>query len=315
MSNLKGKYPIFLALIFIIGMAACSPAQAQPTATSVQASATPAQPTVTGTEASASPSSSNDATRTVMVNGVQREYILHVPPGVDLSQAVPAVLVFHDYGTAPADMPAETGFNAVADKNGFLVVYPKGTGSSESDRAWNTGICCGDALANNVDDPAFVQVLLKDLGTVAKLDSKRIYAAGSSNGGVLTYQLACKMSDTFAAVAPVAAQLLAEDTCQPQQPVAVLHVHGSNDDTIDISDAQRSITTWAQLDGCTGQPQVDQPAAQLEHTVYASCKAGTAVELYTVSNGGHEWPSDSVLPASQTWSGVIWAFFAAHPKP
>jgi polyhydroxybutyrate depolymerase len=335
MGTKRGKLSTSLALMMVIGMAACSLAPATPTATStaspaaVESSATsaetiaptsssslaPAGPTPTATAASTPAGSSSDLTRTVTVNGVQREYILHIPPGLDLSLAVPVVVVFHDYGTAPAEMPAETGFNAVADKNGFLVVYPKGTGSSENQRAWNTGICCGEALAENVDDPAFVQVLLKDLGSVARLDSKRIYAVGSSNGGVLTYQLACKMSDTFAAVAPVAAQLLQQDTCQPQQPVAVLHVHGSSDETIGISQAQRSIQTWAQLDGCTSPPQQDQPAAKLEHTVYASCRAGTAVELYTVSKGGHNWPSDLYLPASQSWSGVIWAFFAAHPKP
>jgi polyhydroxybutyrate depolymerase len=334
MRTLKGKFSISLTLMMAIGMAACSlaptnptatstasPATAEPTATSAttiaptsSSSLASSSPTLTATTVSTPTGSSSDPTRTVTVNGVQREYILHIPPGLDLSQAVPVVVVFHDYGTAPAEMPAETGFNAVADKNGFLVVYPKGTGSSENQRAWNTGICCGEALAENVDDPAFVQALLKDLGTVAKLDSKRIYAAGSSNGGVLTYQLACKMSDTFAAVAPVAAQLLLQDTCQPQQPVAVLHVHGSSDGTIGISQAQRSIQTWAQLDGCTSPPQQDQPADKLEHTIYNSCQAGTAVELYTANNSGHGWPSDLYLPASQTWSGVIWAFFAAHPK-
>ncbi len=127
------------------------------------------------------------------------------------------------------------------------------------------------------------------------------------------YQLACRMSDTFAAVAPVAAQLV-ESPCQPQQPVAVIHLHGTADTEIDIAYAQRSVATWAQLDGCTSPAQVEQPAPGLEHTAYASCRAGTAVELYTISGGVHDWPPNNVLPAHEEWSAVIWAFFAAHPK-
>jgi len=73
---------------------------------------------------------------------------------------------------------------------------------------------------------------------------------------------------------------------------------------------EQGITTWVQLDGCTGSPQVEKEKI-VTHTFYTSCNAGTAVELYTIEVGGHEWPSKYVWPTSE----VIWDFFAAHPKP
>jgi polyhydroxybutyrate depolymerase len=205
-----------------------------------------------------------------------------------------------------------TGFDDIADTAGFLVVYPEGIGAS-----WNAGTCCGYAYETNVDEPAFIREILSDLGTIISVDTKRIYAAGFSNGGGLMYRLACEMSDTFAAVAPVAGALF-YSLCQPQQPVSLIKVHGLADlvapytggGEFEVPPVEEVIETWAQLNGCTGSPEVEKEKV-VTHTFYSSCNAGTAVELYTIEVGGHEWPSKYVWPTSQ----IIWDFFAAHPKP
>jgi polyhydroxybutyrate depolymerase len=218
-------------------------------------------------------------------------------------------------------MQTGTGLNQIADQAGFLVVYPKGTGSTESVLAWNAGKCCGDAVTNQVDDIAFVRQILADVGTLIGLDPKRIYAMGFSNGAMFAYRLACEMSDTFAAIAPVSG-VLVSSPCLSQKSVSVMHVHGLSDQLVPYAggtdyipggfpSVEKTIDRWAHLDGCTSPAQVEKLKNIITHTVYASCEAGSAVELYTIDLLGHAWPSVYVWSASQS----IWNFFAAHPKP
>jgi polyhydroxybutyrate depolymerase len=262
----------------------------------------------------------SDSTRTLKVGELTREYILHIPPGLDNLLPVPVVFAFHGSDTDAVYMQMTTGFNDIADKNGFLVVYPNGYG-----RSWNVGDY-GPAFKNNVDDIAFVRQMLSDLGTIASINPKRIYAAGFSMGAIFSYRLACEMPDTFAAIAPVEGWLLT-DPCQPQQPVSVVHVHGLDDayagQIVSASDAdaytdivfppvEYAIATWVQLDGCNSTAQVEKQGI-VTHTVYSSCRAGTAVELYAIEGWGHIWPSPYGFPTFST--PMIWGFFAAHPKP
>ena len=171
------------------------------------------------------------------------------------------------------------------------------------------------------DEAAFVRQMLSDLETLASLDPRRIYAVGFSNGAMLVYRLACEMSDTFAAVAPLAGTLF-YTPCQPQQPVSLVHVHGLEDTVVPyagggdlisggVPSVEQGIATWVQLDGCSRAAQVEQQEGGITHTAYTSCQSGSAVELYTVQVLGHGWPSMAEFPASE----VIWDFFVAHPKP
>ena len=139
-----------------------------------------------------------DTERVLKVDGIERTYLLHIPPLMKSNQAVPLVFVFHGYSMHAADMAPLTGLNSIADSNQFLVVYPTGTGPG-SQLSWNAGGCCGYASQSNVDEEAFIHGILTDVGTVAVIDPARIYATGFSNGGFLSYRIACEMADTFAA--------------------------------------------------------------------------------------------------------------------
>ena len=254
----------------------------------------------------------SESEREVMVNDEERSYLLHIPPGLDRLHPVPVVMAFHGWGQEPATMQLETGFDDIADEVGFLIVYPEGIGGS-----WNAGTCCGYASQENVDEPAFIREILSDLGTIVRVDAKRIYAAGFSNGGGLMYRLACEMPDTFAAIAAVAGAML-YSPCQPQQPISLIIVHGLADTEapytgggeLDVPPVEEVLKTWAQLDGCTDPPQAKKEKI-FTYSVYNSCNASAAVELYAIEAGGHSWPSKYVWPATET----IWDFFAAHPKP
>ncbi|MBN1440501.1 MAG: hypothetical protein JW929_13915 [Anaerolineales bacterium] len=304
--------------IFLLGLASCNPLSTPPPTATPAPSATP-----TSTAAATAPQllPPGDYGRTVDVDGVKRFYLLHVPPGSDALGPVPAVFVFHGWSGTPKEVQGSTDFNYVADRNGFIAVYPQGTGTGKGDLSWNAGDCCGAALAADTDEPAFVRRMLADLETLVRIDPKRTYAAGFSNGAFLSYRLACEMSETFAAVAPVGGVLVFEP-CLPQQPVAVIHVHGLYDRTVPYEgggvvvsggfpSVEETIHTWVGLDGCDPSPLVDEPFRNVTHTAYGSCRAGTAVERYAIDLYGHRWPTANVFPASQT----IWDFFAAHPKP
>jgi polyhydroxybutyrate depolymerase len=253
-----------------------------------------------------------DSTRKLTVDGLERSYLLHIPPGLDSSQPVPILFVFHPQGGTTLETEIFTGLVEIADQANFLIVYPEGIGLS-----WNVGSCCGEAADKKVNDSAFVRQILSDLGTLVSADPKRIYATGLANGALFTYKLACEMSDVFAGIAPVAG-ILVTSPCQPKQPVSVLHVHGLADNTIpysgggilDTPPVEQVIDTWVKLDGCTGAVQVDHPIEIVTHSVYSSCQSGTAVELYAIDKGGDDWPSKYVLSISQ----IMWDFFAAHPK-
>jgi polyhydroxybutyrate depolymerase len=279
--------------------------------------------------------SAGEITRTLTHDGLERSYILYVPASVNWSQPVALVFVFHG-GTGNAESAIRmSGFNQVADQNGFLVAYPNGTGRLSDDKllTWNGGNCCGYAQNKNVDDVGFVRAIVTDLQSLANIDAKRIYASGMSNGGILSQRLACEASDVFAAIAPVAGTLNFSP-CDPTQSISVIEFHGTGDQHIpyeggfgpeslvDVNfvSVQDSVKFWVSFNGCTSQAQTNS-FDDIQHTVWAGCTTSTSVELYTVIDGGHAWPGGAAGraeadPPTQTISAsqLIWKFFAAHPK-
>lgn len=250
--------------------------------------------------------------RTVAVDGSERSYIVHIPRSA--TRPAPVVLLFHGGSGRPEAIARKTGMNDLADRNGFIVVYPGGAvGPSGRGGTWNVG---GSDSPSSADDVAFVQAILRDLGSTVPIDHTRIYATGLSMGGVFSYRLACELSDTFAAIAPVAATMV-EPSCRPSSPVALLHIHGTDDNRIPINGGRGAMTaanrvwpapeeglsSWSRLDSCAGEPtRKDDGSASC--TNYGQCHA--AVEYCVIAGGGHAWPEGA--------SERIWTFFAAHPK-
>lgn len=307
----KFDLPLRIATLLVLaGLVACN---------STSPTSTP-KPAVTSTLVPPATVQALDALRTVTVGDLKRTYLLHIPPGLNNRQAVPLVFVFHGFTGNANEFRSATGFDAISNANGFIAVYPNGTGASNA-LSWNAGSCCGYADQNGINEPAFVRAILADVETLASVDNKRIYATGHSNGGFLAYALACEMSDTFAAVAPVAGLLLYYP-CQPKQPVSLMHIHGLADTVVPFqqsrldyttgqafSPVKDSVTAWAKLDKCADAGPAEKNGI-LSHTPYTACPPGIAVELDTLDGVEHVWPSP-FIPVSQ----MIWDFFAAHPKP
>lgn len=310
---------VLLAFAVLLIVAACTQTAATPTAapTSVPTTTAPPEPTPTPppepTATSASTIDSGEFERMVTVGDRERSYLLYVPPDLGSQEPVPVVFAFHDVRMAAPGMRAITDFDDIAAEHGFLVVYPQGVGDS-----WNVeeGVW-GDASAENVDEHAFLRQMLADLDTIASIDPARIYAAGFGQGAGVVYTLACDMSDTFAAIGPVAGTIR-NSPCEPEEAVSVIHVHGLTDPLMPYSgggqfnlpSVEEAVGTWAQVADCAGS-EVEQSSDIITHTVRTGCQAGVAVELYTIEPLTHRWPREDLFPATET----VWNFFAAHTKP
>ena len=140
---------------------------------------------------------------------------------------MPLVIVLHGAIQGNASAERMSGMSALADKEKFVAVYPQGTSMMGNAPTWNAGNCCGYAQQKNVDDIAFLRALIGKLEKDYSIDAKRIYVTGISNGGMMSFRVACEMADVVAAVAPVEGAQNVD--CKPSAPVSVIVFHGTAD--------------------------------------------------------------------------------------
>ncbi len=174
----------------------------------------------------------------ITVDGLSRQYIIHIPAGYNEEQKWPVVIVFHGGGGTAKAAIWEIGWTEKADQEGFLAVFPEGTPPDPSrpgrfrdnPQTWNDGsVRYGiGAVDRNVDDVAFVSAMLSDLGKHFKVDKKRIYVTGFSNGASMAFRLSREISEVIAAAAPVAgADWLVGK--KPRRLVPLLYITGTAD--------------------------------------------------------------------------------------
>jgi polyhydroxybutyrate depolymerase len=288
--------------------------------------------------AAARDSRSSGQRQTLIHSGIERSYVVRVPVArAQGSGRVPLVLVLHGGGGNADNAERMTGFTAKAAKEGFIVVYPEGTGRRMNNfLTWNAGHCCGYAMDNRVDDVGFIGALIDRLIESYPIDPRRIYATGMSNGGMMTHRLGIELSDRFAAIAPVVGTLFGDEK-RPEHPVSALMLNGMLDKSVPhpggppggrfagawdgtpAKPALEQAAFWAGADGCTGGRDEDVHGA---FTLWRyQCPAGRAVELYLVNDNGHAWPGGQQgsrmgdKPSSAlNGTDIIWAFFKAHTK-
>lgn len=149
----------------------------------------------------------------IVHDGVERTFRVHVPPSYDATAATPVVLMFHGGFGSGRQLETSSGMSTIADREGFIAVYPDGTGGV---RTWNGGACCNPAARDGVDDVGFVDALLDHLESELCVDPARVFSSGMSNGAILSHRLACELSERIAAIAPVAGTIGVE--CAPTRP-------------------------------------------------------------------------------------------------
>jgi len=248
---------------------------------------------------------------------LRRSYIVHVPPQAGIGKQLPAVLNFHGGGAHARAQKQYSRMDETADREGFIVVYPNGTGGIGGRLlTWNGGACCGWAAASRVDDVGFVLALLDDLAQRMPLDQGRIYATGLSNGSMMAYRLAAEASPRIAAAAGVAGAMTLSRFA-PALPVPVMHIHSVDDPRalyhgglgpafpftntrVLHEPVELMLEKWIAHNGCPARPEVVGPvrgrpdAVDAAHTAtrytYLPCRDGTQVVLWKLTGAGHVWP-------------------------
>lgn len=254
---------------------------------------------------------SGNYSHTVNTADGTREYVVHVPEGFDASNTYPVLLAFHGgFGNAE-QFERSSGLSEVADERDFVVVYGQGLSFGRLQApVWNAGACCGQAQENrrDIDDVAYVRAVVEDVRKRYSIDESRVYGTGMSNGAMLTQRLACEASDLLAGAASVAGTIAISD-CDPERPIPILVIHGTDDENVPYAggtgseafnrtsyiSVEQEFHDWAKRNRCgVGEPTVTQVAPpstdgkSVERRAYSGCAA--PVELYTIYGGVHEWP-------------------------
>jgi len=256
----------------------------------------------------------SEQTRSLLIDGRQRDYVLHVPAGYTGESPVPLVLDFHAMGSPAGWQADNSGFRELAEREGFLVAWPEGL-----DATWDLGPCC--TLGSPTDDFAFARAIVRQLTTLACVDPKRIYATGFSLGAGMSYYLGCRQAELFAAVAASGMDLFvdAEATCQPSRPVTEISFRGTADTVVPYTGGVSSppghpemlqtllgavgtFEKWAAVNGCDGEPSAPDTEGC---SSYTSCENDTEVTLCSVEGQGQ------VMGSAER----IWQTLSRHEMP
>ncbi len=299
------RYTTIFLLIFIAALTACSP------------SAVPAEPTPSPTPSKYT--GPGDYSETLDIDGTERIFLLHIPPGYQPENAIPLVFNLHGRTATAVQQQAMTQMNAKADEAGFVVVAPQ---AIDNPPTW------WGAVPTEIGDPdmAFFDALLAHLQEELNIDSTRIYATGFSNGASFANRLACSRSDILAAVASVSGGHVGYYDCEAQYAVSVLAIHGLLDSIIPYEGNQNNplvhdwVEAWGERDGCNIVPTTQRLSDVLTLESWEACRGDTLVALYSIADAGHSWPgSEFAIEINGTTQAmdateVIWDFFVAHPK-
>ena len=234
----------------------------------------------------------------------------------------------HGYGSNALEQMNYTNFNNLAntEENNFILIHPQGaplnTVLTSSSSHWNSG---GWTIGSTVDDVDFIDTIIKLVSQKYNLNQDRIYSTGMSNGGFMSYHLACNLSSKIAAVASVTGSMSKEtyEDCNPAHPTSILQVHGTIDATVPFDGnsalGMRSINDvmdyWKLYNACDVDPTsiitdyFDIEIA-VQHDTYSNCLNDVHVELYKIEGMGHTWPYKGRYGISAT--EIIWEFINTY---
>ncbi len=260
-------------------------------------------------------------------DAMSREYILYVPANYTGSLPVPLILNFHGYGQSADYQMLYGDFRSIADSSGFLVVHPQGT-LFQGTTHWNVG---GWIIGSPIDDVGFTEALIDSLSSEFNIDSTMVYSTGFSNGGYMSFLLACQLSDRIAAIASVSGSMTPEtlSNSNPQHPTPIIQMHGTSDYVVPYGGISWSepiddvIQYWVEYNNCniiptiTELPDIDPyDGSTVELIVYDEGDNGVSVEHYKVIGGAHTWPGNASGGAGTNHdinaSEEIWNFFSRY---
>ena len=289
-----------------------------------RASFTPAPLTGIASATQAKPEH-GDHRETVKIKGADRNYTVHVPPSYNGQTPMPLVIALHGHAQSGQIIAESTKLNELADKEGFIAVYPDATtwAGEEAWRAWDTdnGLI---PPGKDADDVSFLRTIIDKAESDYKIDPNRIYMAGLSNGGMMSFRAAGELSDKIAAIAVVSGAMSGIEPA-PRHQISVLNIHGTADRIVPydgLRNVPSSLTSIGlpkfksmqyATDFWVGQNKITDPPLILENNGvverrFINSQTGTEVNEYTILNGRHVPPNFGAV------TNTVWNFFEAHPK-
>ncbi|MBT8442868.1 MAG: feruloyl esterase [Gammaproteobacteria bacterium] len=290
---------------------------------------------VLGIFASTAPANDQDPDRleSLNVDGVVRQWRMYVPPSYETDTPMPLVIDLHGTGSNPHGEARLTGFEGLAAEEGFLVASPAAKYPRDEDGrlTWNV-----DLHSHAADDVQFIRMLISSISGRFAVDPTRIYATGMSGGARMSSRLACNLSDSIAAIGPVAGVRYPKD-CKPSRPVPVIAFHGKEDGVNTYEHnadspgywrmgVEEAVRRWAESNQCADLPTEERIAPAVTRISYRACSQEAAIVFYRSEDAGHTWPgspladvlaeaglgkTDRDIPATR----LIWEFFERHALP
>jgi polyhydroxybutyrate depolymerase len=259
-------------------------------------------------------------------DGIYRNYRVYVPAIYDGSQPVPLVLNLHGYTSNAAAQEFYGDFRPIADTANFILVHPNGTGPAGS-QYWNA------YTLGSPDDKGFLEALIDTLSIQYSINANRVYSCGISNGGIMSYFLACNMNNKFAAIGSVAGSMTYAmfATCVPPGNIPAIEIHGTADGTVpyngdgSFEPIDSVIHFWTTLNACNAIPVITPYAdvatgdgCTATEYGYLNGTAGAETVLVKVTGGGHTWPGAPITIGVTNHdfnaSVRLWQFFRKFDK-
>ena len=253
----------------------------------------------------------------VEYEGLNREFYAYIPDNVGTTvTSTPLLFNLHGYRGQANDFSGLTGFQSIAEAEKFIVIYPQGSIlPSSGEPHWNDSGWTTESPANDI---SFISSLIDWASSEYQIDLNRIYATGKSNGGKMSYHLACNIGNRFAGIASVGGSITPNtySNCSPSHPISIIHIHGDNDTVVPYEGNWRSTSVpdmmayWKEFNNCQAQNVITLPDVNNDGdggSIYqeTDCLNDVKVELFLMEGIGHDWPTDlnqyDIIAADEIW--------------
>ncbi len=246
----------------------------------------------------------------------------------------PVLIAMHGGGGSAKKMEDSYGLKEKSEEEKYIIIYPDGVQSEGilKVRTWNVGFCCEYAMEKNIDDVGFLSQMIDEVNRIYKSNSKRVYATGMSNGGMMAYRLGCEISNKIAAIAPVACTMVTISECKPKFSMPIIQFHSILDKNVPFNGGigirginypavEKGIASWAAINDCKNIAKVLKDDQNFKLTEWTSCNSQTEIHYYLTKDGGHFWPGAPIVRASADQPSkvlnanqLIFDFFRKHTR-
>lgn len=258
-------------------------------------------------------------------DGIDREYRIYIPDVYDASEPTPLIFNLHGYGSSNVEQEFYGDFRAIADTANFIIVHPQGLLDDFGSTHWNT------FGTSDADDVGFLAALLDTVSSQYNIDDARVYSTGMSNGGFMSYKLACALSSRITAIASVTGSITVAELsdCNTNHPMPVLQIHGTADAVVPydgnfaFTGIEDLVDYWVNFNECNPDPVISEitdidtdDECTATHYVYDGGLLGSTVEFFKINGGEHTWPGAivDVGITNQDFDASIeiWRFFSQY---